>query len=124
MTLSCVDPAGEEQPTDNNPDSPGKKESPIKLQNFLKKEVMRYTDGELRTDTVDENGQIAAGPTTAPVKEIAVSKNCPKYDENFNPVEPVTNPDFGFSVVSSFGMKMMKQMGFKEGHGLGRNNQE
>jgi len=43
-----------------------------------------------------------------------------KYDRSWNLVG-VTNKKFAYSPVSSYGLRMMKSMGFKEGKGLGRN---
>jgi len=98
-----------------------KAQTGVPLDNYLGRKVVRIkgeinaSENESKAPTVSEKPQ--------QVEDIELKKSCPKYDENFNPVEPVTNPDHTFKVVSDFGLKVMSEMGYKLGQGLGKQSQ-
>jgi len=54
-----------------------------------------------------------------PTKKADDAESTTKYDRSWNLVG-VTNKKFAYAAVSSYGLRMMQSMGFKEGKGLGK----
>jgi len=71
-------------------------------------------------DSTTKVGNFVKKETIIPGEESQIEDNSgAKYDGSWNLVG-VTNKKFSYAPVSSYGLRMMKSMGFKEGKGLGK----